>query len=83
MEQVNLKGHILVLDEDQNVQTAVTGVLTDNGYRAASFQKTQDAMDALKKDSRYTARLIRTLESGFECAATIAMITLLKKTKNL
>jgi len=50
-EQIPFKGHILVLDEDQNVRTAVTGVLTDNGYRVANFQKTRDAMDALKKDS--------------------------------
>jgi DNA-binding NtrC family response regulator len=51
LEQIPVKGHILVLDEDQNVQTAVAGVLADNGYRVTKFQKTQDAINALKSDS--------------------------------
>jgi len=58
LEQVPFKGHILVLDEDQNVHTAVAGVLTDNGYRVASLEKTRDAIDVLRKDSERTIDLI-------------------------
>jgi len=49
-DQTAVKGRILVLDEDQNVQTAVAGVLTDNGYHVTQFQKTRDAIEALKTE---------------------------------
>src|SRR5204863_3916739 len=52
LEQRAFKDHILVLDEDQNVQTAVSAVLTDHGYRVSSFQKTHDAINALKNESK-------------------------------
>lgn len=52
MELKSLKGHILVLDEDQNVHTAVTAVLQNHGYQVTNFQKTSDAITALKNDSK-------------------------------
>jgi DNA-binding NtrC family response regulator len=49
-DQTIAKAHILILDEDQNVQTAVRSVLTTHGYHVTCFQKTSEALQALRED---------------------------------
>lgn len=47
----SIKANILILDKDQNVQTAVSSVLTKNGYGVTCFQKVAEALQALKDDA--------------------------------
>ena len=55
MEQNTINGHVLILDDDQNIQSALSAALTAHGYRVSSFQRAKDALDALQTSNSESA----------------------------
>lgn len=49
-EQI-FKAHILVLDDDQNIQNALSTALSTQGYHVSNFQRASDALEAIRHNT--------------------------------
>ena len=48
LEPQATKGHILILDDDINIQNALSTVLSTHGYHASNFHKAKDVLKAIQ-----------------------------------